>query len=52
MRDTKIFTRRPRKAYNFFGWEGLFAGITGGICTPIDEVEEYNEIFRDVVAPY
>jgi hypothetical protein len=49
--NTKSFERLPPEAYTFFGWEGLFAGISEGICAPINEVEGYNDIFRDAVAP-
>ncbi len=49
--NTKSFERLPPEAYTFSGWEGLFAGITEGICAPIDEVEGYNNTFRDAVAP-
>lgn len=49
--DTKSFTRLPPEAYTFFGWEGLFSGITEGICAPINEVEGYNNTFRDAAAP-
>ena len=30
---------------------GLFAGVTEGICAPINEVEGYNKGFRDVGHP-
>jgi hypothetical protein len=49
--DTKVFKRLPPEAYTFFGWEGLFAGITEGICAPVNEIEGYNEKFRDAAAP-
>ena len=32
----------------YFGWDGLFAGVTEGICAPINEVEGFNKGFRDV----
>ena len=32
----------------YFGWKGLFAGITEGICAPMNEVEGFNKGFRDV----
>ncbi len=44
--------REPSENYTFFDWSSLFSGITEGICAPINEVEGYNEGFRDVaVAP-
>jgi hypothetical protein len=44
------FEREPAENYTFFGWSGLFAGITEGICAPVNEVEGYNETFRDPAA--
>lgn len=32
----------------YFGWKGLFAGVTEGICAPINEVEDFNKGFRDL----
>ena len=32
----------------YFGWKGLYAGISEGICAPMNEVETYNHGFRDV----
>ena len=49
--NTKSFERLPPEAYTFFGWEGLFAGISEGICAPINEVEGYNNTFRDAEGP-
>jgi hypothetical protein len=43
----RTFKREPAEANNYFGWKGLFAGITEGICAPINEVEGYNKRFRD-----
>jgi hypothetical protein len=37
----------PREAITYFGWYGLFAGVTEGICAPMNEVEGYNNEFRD-----
>jgi hypothetical protein len=45
--DTKRITREPPESYTFFGWKGLFSGITEGICAPMNEVEGYNKRFRD-----
>jgi len=44
----KIYKRMPPDAITYFGWSGLFAGISEGICAPMNEVEGYNEGFRDV----
>ncbi len=45
--DTKGFTLLAPEDYTFFGWKGLFSGITESICAPMDEVQTYNERFRD-----
>ena len=42
----KIYKRMPADASTYFGWYGLFAGITEGICAPMNEVDVYNK-FRD-----
>lgn len=46
--DTKTLRRAPPESYNFFGWEDLYAGVTESICAPMDEVDGYNELFRDL----
>jgi len=43
----KIYKRTPDEAMTYFGWYGLFAGITESICAPMNEVEGYNK-FRDL----
>src|SRR5438046_4994688 len=43
----KIYKRMPKDATTYFGWYGLYAGITEGICAPLNEVEGYNKGFRD-----
>jgi hypothetical protein len=45
--DVKTFTRVKREATTYFGWYGLFSGITEGICAPLNEVDTYNAIVRD-----
>ena len=45
----KIYKRTPNDAMTYFGWSGLFAGITESICAPMNEVEGYNK-FRDLGA--
>src|ERR1051326_2718666 len=47
----KVFKRIPDQDTTYFGWKGLFAGISEGICAPINEVEGYNKGFRDVGHP-
>ena len=44
----KIYKRMPPDAITYFGWNGLFAGISEGICAPMNEVEGYNKGFRDI----
>ena len=48
--DVKVFTRIPREKTTFFGWFGLYSGITEGACAPMNEVDSYNTLFRDKVA--
>src|ERR1043166_2006421 len=43
----KTYKRTPDEAMTYFGWSGLFAGITESICAPMNEVEGYNK-FRDL----
>jgi hypothetical protein len=43
----RTFKRQPPSVYTYFGWKGLFSGITEGICAPMNEVEGYNKSFRD-----
>ena len=45
--DVKKFTRVKRENTTFFGWYGLFSGLTEGICAPMNEVDTYNKLFRD-----
>ena len=48
--DTKTFKRMAPDTYTYFGWKGLFGGITDAICAPENEVENYNKRFRDAGA--
>ena len=43
----KTYKRVPNATMTYFGWYGLFAGVTEGICAPMNEVEGYNKEFRD-----
>jgi hypothetical protein len=45
--DVKTFKRVKRENTTFFGWYGLFSGLTEGICAPMNEVDSYNTLFRD-----
>jgi hypothetical protein len=40
-----IFKRIPDASITYFGWKGLFAGISEGICAPVNEVEGYDKGF-------
>ena len=44
----RTFKRLRDRATTYFEWSGLFAGITEGICAPVNEVEGYNKGFRDL----
>jgi hypothetical protein len=43
----KAYRRIPKDQITYFGWYGLYAGITEGICAPVNEVETFNKGFRD-----
>ena len=43
----KTYKRIPDELMTYFGWKGLFAGISEGICAPMNEVDVYNKGFRD-----
>ena len=45
--DVKKFTRVKREETTYYGWYGLFSGITEGICAPMNEVDSYNTLVRD-----
>jgi hypothetical protein len=47
----RTFRKITDEHITYFGWNGLFAGVTEGICAPINEVEGYNKGFRDVGRP-
>ncbi len=41
------FTRMSDRSVTFFGWKGLFSGVTDGICAPVNEIEDFNKRIRD-----
>jgi hypothetical protein len=41
------FKRMDDKDVNFFGWKGLFSGITEAACAPMNEVGDFNKRIRD-----
>jgi hypothetical protein len=45
--NTKRFERMAPERYTYFGWKGLFGGITEALCAPVNEVEGFNEEFRN-----
>jgi hypothetical protein len=42
----KTFKRVPDDSITYSGWKGLFAGISEGICAPMNEVEGYDKGFQ------
>ena len=46
--SVKTYKRMPRDASTYSGWYGLYAGISEGICAPMNEVEGYNKGFHDL----
>ncbi len=45
--DLKTFKRVPREDVTYYGWYGLFGGITDAICAPVNEVDDFNRRVRD-----
>lgn len=41
------FTRLPDRSVTFFGWKGLFSGVTDGICAPANEIDDFDKRIRD-----
>lgn len=41
------FTRMPDRSVTFFGWKGLFSGVTDAICAPANEIDDFNKRIRD-----
>jgi hypothetical protein len=42
----RTFRKLPVEDYTYSGWTGLFAGISEGICAPMNEVEGYTKGFE------
>ena len=42
-----VFNRMKPDEVEFFGWKGLFHGVSDGICAPINEIDDYNKKIRD-----
>lgn len=47
---TSTFRRMAEDDVNFFGWRGLFSGVTEAICAPMNEVDDFNRRIRDPAA--
>ena len=45
--EPTIFTRMRPEDVSFFGWTGLFSGVTEAICAPMNELDEFNRRIRD-----
>ena len=41
--ETRYFRREPRERITFFGWYGLFSGVTDLMCAPMNAVERQRE---------
>ena len=41
------FTRMRDQDTTFFGWKGLFSGVTEAICAPMNEVDDFDKRIRD-----
>ena len=41
------FERMASEDVNFYGWKGLFSGITEAMCAPMNEVNDFNKRIRD-----
>ena len=41
------FKRMEKEDVNFYGWKGLFSGITEAMCAPMNEVNDFNKRIRD-----
>src|SRR5215471_9529292 len=45
--NVRHFKRMASEDVNFFGWKGLFSGITEAMCAPMNEVNDFNKRIRD-----
>jgi len=41
--ETRYFRREPRERITYFGWYGLFSGVTDLMCAPMNAIERYRE---------
>lgn len=42
-----LFNRLPEEEVSYFGWYGLFSGVTDAICAPMYELGDFNARQRD-----
>jgi len=45
--DPILFKTENPEYVSYYGWDGLYSGITEQICAPLDEVEMFNKRIRD-----
>lgn len=41
--QTRIFKREPRERITYFGWYGMFSGVTDLMCAPLNAIERLRE---------
>jgi len=41
------FQRMAKEDVEFYGWKGMFSGITEAMCAPMNEVNDFNKRIRD-----
>ncbi len=41
--ETRVFRREPRDRLNYFGWYGMFSGVTDLMCAPMNATERRRE---------
>ena len=41
--ETRYFRREPPERITYFGWYGLFSGVTDLMCAPMNAIERYRE---------
>ena len=41
--DTKIFKRELPETLTFFGWYGMFSGVTDLMCAPLNAIERQRD---------
>jgi hypothetical protein len=41
--QTRYFRREPAERITYFGWYGLYSGVTDLMCAPMNVIERYRE---------